>query len=60
MDLMAFSAVQSTPQPTDASTEVNTAGWGILLWVVVLAVVFVALLAAAGLGLLAGRRRTRE
>jgi hypothetical protein len=39
---------------------VNTAGWGILLWVVVLAVVFFALLAAAGLGLLAGRRRTRE
>lgn len=60
MDRMAFSAVQPTPQPTDASTEVNTAGWGILLWVVVLAVVFFALLAAAGLGLLAGRRRTRE
>jgi hypothetical protein len=61
MDLMAFSAVQPpTPQPTDASSEVNTAGLGMLLWVIVLAVVFFALLAAAGLGLLAGRRRMRE
>jgi len=59
MDLMAFSAVQQTPQPTDASTEVNSAGWGILLWVAVLAVVFFALLAAAVLGLI-GARRTRE
>lgn len=59
MDLMAFSAVQQTPQPTDASTEVNSAGWGILLWVAVLAVVFFALLAAAVLGLIGGRR-TRE
>lgn len=56
---MAFSAVQQTPQPTDASTEVNSAGWGILLWVAVLAVVFFALLAAAVLGLIGGRR-TRE
>jgi hypothetical protein len=39
---------------------VNTAGWGTLLWVAVIAVVFFVLLAAAGLSLIGGRRRTRE
>jgi len=39
MDLMAFSAVRQISQPTDASSELNSAGWGILLWVTVIAVV---------------------
>lgn len=56
---MAFSAAQPTPQPTDASREVNTAGWGTLLWVAVIAVVFFVLLAAAGLSLIGRGRRTR-
>jgi hypothetical protein len=60
MKLIAFSAAQPTPQPTDASDELNTAGLGTLLWVIVLAVVFFALLAAAGLSLIRSRRRTRE
>jgi hypothetical protein len=60
MELIAFSAAQATPQPTDASTEVNTAGWGTLLWVTVLAVVFFVLLVAAGLSLIGSGRRTRE
>lgn len=60
MELIAFSAAQPTPQPTDASTEVNTAGWGTLLWVTVLAVVFFVLLVAAGLSLIGNGRRTRE
>jgi len=60
MELIAFSAAQPTSQPTDASDEVNSAGWGTLLWVAVIAVVFFVLLAAAGLSLIGGRRRTRE
>jgi hypothetical protein len=60
MDLKAFSAAQPTPQPTDASTEVNTAGLGTLLWVAVIAVVFFVLLAAAGLSLIGSGRRMRE
>ena len=60
MELIAFSAAQTTPQPTDASTEVNSAGFGTLLWVAVIAVVFFVLLAAAGLSLIGNRRRTRE
>ena len=60
MELIAFSAAQTTPQPTDASEELNTAGWGTLLWVTVIAVVFFILLAAAGLSLIGSRRRTRE
>jgi hypothetical protein len=60
MELIAFSAAQPAPQPTDASAEVNTAGWGTLLWVAVIAVVFFVLLAAAGLSLIGRRRRTRE
>jgi hypothetical protein len=59
MELIAFSA-QPSPQPTDASDEVNTAGWGTLLWVAVIAVVFFILLAAAGLSLIGSRRRTRQ
>ena len=59
MELIAFSAAQPTPQPSDASTEVNTAGWGTLLWVTVLAVVFFVLL-VAGLSLIGSGRRTRE
>ena len=49
MELIAFSAAQTTSQSSDASTEVNMAGWGTLLWVTVLAVVFFVLLVAAGL-----------
>jgi hypothetical protein len=60
MELIAFSAAQPAPQPTDASDEVNTAGWGTLLWVTVIAVVFFVLLAAAGLSLIGRRRRTPE
>ena len=59
MELIAFSAAQTTSQSSDASTEVNTAGWGTLLWVTVLAVFFV-LLVAAGLSLIGSGRRTRE
>jgi hypothetical protein len=59
MDLMAFSAVTPTPQVSDAGSEPNAAAWATLLWVAVLAAVFFALLAAAVLGLLSGRR-TRE
>ena len=57
MELFAFSAAQQTPQPLDAATEVNSAGWGIMLWVMVLAVVFFVLLAAAGLSLIGAGRR---
>jgi hypothetical protein len=58
MELIAFSAAQTTPQqPIDASSEVNSAGWGTLLWVSVIAVVFFILLAAAGLSLIGSRRR---
>ena len=61
MELIAFSAAQQpAPQPTDVSNEVNAAGWGTLLWVFVIAVVFFILLAAAGLSLVGGRRLTRE
>ena len=61
MELIAFSAAQTTPQqPIDASSELNSAGWGTLLWVSVLAVVFFILLAAAGLSLVGSRRRMRE
>lgn len=61
MELIAFSAAQQpTPQPTDASDEVNTAGWGTLLWVTVIAVVFFILLAAAGLSLIGAGKRTRQ
>ena len=61
MELIAFSAAQTTPQqPIDASSEVNSAGWGTLLWVSVIAVVFFILLAAAGLSLVGSRRRMRE
>jgi hypothetical protein len=60
MDLMAFSAARPTPQPTDASDELNTAGWGTFLWIAVVAVVFFVLLTAAVLGLIGGRSRTRE
>ncbi len=59
MELIAFSAAQTTTQPTDASDEVNAAGLGTLLWVAVLAVVFFVLLAAAGLSLIGSRRKTR-
>ena len=60
MELIALSAVQQTPQPLDAATELNSAGWGIMLWTTVLAVVFFILLVAAGLSLLGARRRMRE
>jgi len=61
MELIAFSAAQTTlQQPIDASSELNSAGWGTLLWVSVLAVVFFILLAAAGLSLIGSRRRMRE
>jgi hypothetical protein len=61
MDLFALLAVQPAPVPTpnDAADGLNSAGLGILLWVGVLAVVFFALLAVAGLGLI-NRRRTRD
>jgi hypothetical protein len=58
MDLMALSAAQPPAQITDAASEPNAAGWGTLLWVGVIAVVFFALLAAAVLGLIG--RRTRQ
>ena len=60
MELIAFSAAQPPQQATDVSSELNSAGWGTLLWVTVIAVVFFVLLAAAGLSLIGGRRRTRE
>ena len=61
MELIAFSAAQPTPaQPIDASSEVNSAGVGTLLWVTVIAVVFFVLLAAAGLSLIGRRRRSRQ
>jgi signal transduction histidine kinase len=61
MELIAFSAAQPTPQqPSDASSEVNSAGWGTLLWVSVIAVVFFILVAAAGVSLVGSRRRMRE
>ena len=60
MELMALSAAQPPPEVTDVSTEVNSAAWGTLLWITVIAVVFFILLAAAGLSLVGGRRRTRE
>jgi signal transduction histidine kinase len=60
MELIAFSAAQQPSQPIDAATEVNTAGWGTLLWVGVIALVAVVLLATAGLGLISRGRRTRE
>ena len=60
MDQIALSAAQQPATPIDAATEVNTAGWGTLLWVTVIAVVFFVLLAAAGLSLIGSGRRTRE
>jgi len=60
MELIALSAAQPPPEVTDVSTEVNSAAWGTLLWVTVIAVVFFVLLAAAGLSLVSGRKRTRE
>jgi hypothetical protein len=60
MELIASLAAQPPPEVTDASTEVNSAGWGTLLWVAVIAVVFFVLLAAAGLSLVGGGKRTRE
>ncbi len=59
MELIALSAQQTT-QPLDAATELNSAGWGTLLWVTVLAVVFFILLVAAGLSLMGAGRRMRE
>jgi hypothetical protein len=59
MELIALSAAQPPPEVTDVSTELNSAAWGTLLWVTVIAVVFFVLLAAAGLSLVSGRR-TRE
>jgi len=60
MDLLAFSAVQPAPKPSDASQEINTAGWGTFLWIAVIAVVFFVLLTAAALSLIGGKRRMRE
>jgi hypothetical protein len=61
MELIALSAAQQTlPQPLDAATEMNAAGWGTLLWVTVIAVVFFILLVAAGLSLINAGRRMRE
>jgi len=60
MELIALSAAQQTPGPLDAATEVNAAGWGTLLWVTVIAVVFFILLVAAGLSLIHTGRRMRE
>ena len=62
MELIALAAAQQTPPPAplDAATEVNSAGWGTLLWVTVLAVVFFILLVAAGLSLIGGGRRMRR
>jgi signal transduction histidine kinase len=59
MELIALSAAQPPPEVTDVSSEVNSAAWGTLLWVAVIAVVFFVLLAAAGLSLVSGRKRTR-
>lgn len=60
MELIALSAAQPPTEVTDAATGLNSAGLGTLLWVLVIAVVFFVLLAAAGLSLAGGRRRTRE
>ena len=60
MNLIALAAAQQTSAPIDAATEVNSAGWGTMLWVAVIAVVFFVLLVAAGLSLIGGGRRTRE
>jgi hypothetical protein len=59
MEWIAY--VQSQPPALPAETrsdDLNTAGWGTILWIAVLGVVFFALLAAAGMGLLS--RRTRQ
>ena len=60
MDLIALAAAQQPATPIDAATEVNAAGWGTLLWVTVIAVVFFILLVAAGLSLIGAGRRRRE
>jgi hypothetical protein len=60
MELIALSAAQQTPAPLDAATEVNSAGWGTILWMAVIAVVFFVLLVAAGLSLIGGGRRVRR
>ena len=60
MNLIAMAAAQQTPTPIDAATEVNAAGWGTMLWVAVIAVVFFVLLVAAGLSLIGAGRRMRE
>jgi hypothetical protein len=59
MDLLAFLVAQPTPGPTDAAEGLNTAGMGTILWIIMLAVVFFVLIAAAALGLMT-RRRSRE
>ena len=60
MEFLAYSAQPSTPPPLDAAEGLNTAGWGPLLWVAVIALVAAVLLAAAGLGLVSRGTRTRD
>jgi len=61
MDVWAFLAQPSTTfEPIDAARSFNTAGWGTLLWVAVIAFVTIVLLATTGLGLIGGGGRVRE
>ena len=50
MEMIALVA-QPEPNPVQHSDGINAAGWGVLLWVGVLAFVLIALLAVAGMSL---------
>ena len=59
MNLIALALAQSAQAPVgpnDAAEGLNTAGMGTILWIIMLAVVFFALIGAAALGLLSSKR----
>ena len=59
MNLIALALAQSSQAPvgpSDAAEGLNTAGMGTILWIIMLAVVFFALIGAAALGLLSSKR----
>ena len=57
--MMALAVPPVAPAVDDAADSLNTAGLGVILWIAVLVVVFVAVLAVPLMGLL-GSKRTRE
>ena len=57
--MMALAVPPVSPAVDDAADSLNTAGLGVILWIAVLVVVFVAVLAVPLMGLL-GSKRTRE